>query len=304
MATTAETAVRSRVEDRRDAAPARSDPDALIREVRRAGAECEASLHELQAAVRRAARAVQHHRVRRTMAERVERPDPRPLPRPRRAFEEELVRDNLELAQRLSHRYRRRGESEEDLEQVATLALVAAARRFEPDRGIPFVGYATPCILGELKRHFRDRSWGMRVPRALSELYLAVRSARDEILGETGTAPTIPQLAERLECSTEEVLEAMEAGRNFRPESIDGLGEAQSRRLPSSESDEDRILDRHRLAELLPGLQPDERRMLHLRFVESRTQTSIAAELGVSQMHVSRTLDRVLRRLRHQMEDA
>lgn len=279
------------------------DLDALTREVLRASAECEASLHELQARLRRAARVVQQRRLRRALAERAQEAPPASTPRPRRAFEEELVRANLELARRLSHRYRRRGESAEDLEQVATLALVAAARRYEPDRSIPFAGYATPCILGELKRHFRDRSWGMRVPRALSELYLAVRTARDEMLAATGTAPTIPQLAERLECSTEEVLEAMDAGRNFRPESIDGLGEAQSRRLPSADSDEDRILDRHRLGELLPHLQPDERRMLQLRFVDGRTQASIATELGVSQMHVSRTLDRVLRRLRHQMEE-
>jgi len=220
---------------------------------------------------------------------------------PARSFEAALVQEHLGLARHLAARYQRRGETPEDLEQVAMLALVRAARRYDPSRGVPFSGYATPSILGEIKRHFRDRAWSMRVPRPLQELYLQAKAARDEMAHETGVVPTLPELADRLQCSTEHLLEAMEAGSNFRPASIDGLDEVRSQQLPSAEGGYERVLDHHRLGELLPRLSPAERRILQLRFVDERTQSSIAEELGVSQMHISRTLERILTKLRSGM---
>lgn len=218
-----------------------------------------------------------------------------------RDFEPELIESHLGLARHLAARYQRRGEAAEDLEQVAMLALVRAARRYDPQRGVPFAGYATPSILGEIKRHFRDRLWTMRVPRPLQELYLQAKAARDEVTLHTGVAPTLPELAERLGCRVEDLVEAMEAGSNFRPASIDGLDEVRSQQLPAADGGYDRVLDQQRLGELLPLLSPVERRIIQLRFVEERTQSSIAAELGVSQMHISRALDRILTKLRDNM---
>ena len=219
-----------------------------------------------------------------------------------RPFEADLIAEHIGLARHLAARYHRRGEAADDLEQVALLALVRAARRFDPDRGIPFSGYATPSILGEIKRYFRDRSWSMRVPRPLKELYLQAKAARDEVVNESGMAPTVPELADRLGCSVEDLLDAMEAGQNFHPASIDGLDEIRARQLPSADGGYDGVLDRHRLAELLPRLSVDERRILDMRFVQERTQSSIASELGVSQMHISRSLHRILTKLRQGME--
>ncbi|MHB1928128.1 MAG: sigma-70 family RNA polymerase sigma factor [Acidimicrobiales bacterium] len=219
-----------------------------------------------------------------------------------REFEADLIAEHIGLARHLAARYFRRGEAAEDLEQVALLALVRAARRYDPDRGVPFSGYATPSILGEIKRYFRDRSWSMRVPRPLKELYLQAKGARDEIVNQTGVAPTVPELAARLNCTVEDLLEAMEAGHNFHPASIDGLDEVRARQLPSADGGYDGVLDRQRLAELLPRLSDGERRILEMRFMQERTQSSIASELGVSQMHISRTLDRILTKLRQGME--
>jgi RNA polymerase sigma-B factor len=281
-----------------------------VTEVIAASAACATARHDLGRTLDEAAGAVAISRQRRVLPTRpASLPAARPpgtaratpeVPPPR-PFEADLIREHLGLAKHLAARYHRRGEATDDLEQVAMLALVRVARRYDPDRGIPFSGYATPSILGELKRHFRDRAWGMRVPRPLKELYLQAKALRDEIVGETGRVPTMPELADRLGCTTEDLLEAMEAGHNLRPASIDGLDEVRARQLPSADGGYERVLDHHRLAQLLPTLSPDERRIIELRFVEERTQLSIAGELGVSQMHISRTLERIVRKLRSGM---
>lgn len=212
--------------------------------------------------------------------------------------QDDLIRSHEGLARSLARRYRMRGESFEDLEQVALVALVAAARRFDPDRGVPFPGYAAPCILGELKRHFRDRSWGMRVPRAVSELYLAARRARDDIVEVTGVAPTMPALAERLGCEVDELIEAMEAGRNLKLASVDRLRDEGPARLPEVDGGFEAVVDLDALRAAVGQLRPEQRELLYMRFQEGRTQSDIARRLGCSQMHVSRTLERIFTELR------
>lgn len=221
----------------------------------------------------------------------------RPAP-PSRDWEAGLIEAHLGLARHLAARYQRRGEASDDLEQVALLALVRAARRFDPSRGTPFAAFATPSVLGELKRHFRDRVWGVRVSRPTQEVYMRAKAARDDLIAETGQVPTVAEVADRLAISVESVISAMEAGQNFRPASLDGLEEARSHELPASDGGFDLALDRQRLGELVPYLDPDERLILRLRFYEERTQREIAARLGVSQMHISRSLERILTKLR------
>ncbi len=212
-----------------------------------------------------------------------------------------LVEGHLGLARALASRYARRGEPVEDLEQVAMLALVKAARRFDSTRGVPFAGYATPSILGELKRHFRDRAWTMRVPRSTQDRYLQVVAERDALAHEQGAVPTVAAIAERLGCSTEDVIDAMEAGDNYRPASIEALSGARRDRLPSDEGGFEHAIDRVGLVAAMARLDDEERRVLALRFVDDWPQRRIAAELGVSQMHVSRLLDRLFVRLREDL---
>ncbi len=225
-----------------------------------------------------------------------------PLP-PLTPAEAALVEEHIGLARHLAGRYARRGESSDDLEQVAMLALVKAARRFDPARGIPFVGYAGPSVLGELKRHFRDRTWAMRVSRSMQELYLQAKATRDSLVEETGVVPTVAEIAARLRCSPEEVMEAMEAGHNYRPASLEALDEIRSQQLPAASGGYEGALDRHRLGELITTLSDEERHVLKRRFFDEWTQRTIADELGVSQMHISRMLDRLLGRLRRGFED-
>ena len=217
----------------------------------------------------------------------------------RRAFEEQLVTSHIGLALHIAHQYNRKGEEAEDLEQVAKLALVRAARRWDPERGIPFGAFAGPSVAGELKRYFRDVAWTMRVPRPLKEVYLHARQARDELEQRIGRVPTVAEIAERLGLDEERVLEAMEAGTSFKPASLDGWDDGEERRrVPSYVAGYDDVLDHEVLSGLVAELDDEDRRLLRLRFVEGRTQASIAAEVGCSQMHVSRWLARVLGRLR------
>jgi RNA polymerase sigma-B factor len=212
-----------------------------------------------------------------------------------------LVSEHIGLARSLARRFSHRGESPDDLSAVAQLALVKAARRYEEDRGTPFAPYATACILGELKRHFRDRAWSFRVPRPMQELYLAAKEAREELGHQLGRSPTVAQVAVHLSVSEEALLEAMEAGSNYRADSLD---------VPTVDGDRptdigvidsalDRVIDRERLRRLLPTLTREERLMLTRLFFEDKTQQQVADELGVSQMQVSRMLARTVKKLRH-----
>src|SRR5438270_11873510 len=215
----------------------------------------------------------------------------------------QLVDAHSGLVHRLAARFANRGEAPEDLSQVAMLGLVKAIEGFDPDRGLRFSTYATPTILGELKRHFRDRGWAVRLPRRVHDLYLNVQHAIDELSQELRRPPTLPEIAERISSSVEEVVEAMEAGGLRRSASIEArLGPDDERSLASCLGDEDAALagiDRSlTLAAVVQRLPEVEQEIVRLRFVEGLTQTEIAHRIGRSQMQISRLLARGLERLR------
>ncbi|HEY7438186.1 MAG TPA: SigB/SigF/SigG family RNA polymerase sigma factor [Acidimicrobiia bacterium] len=212
-----------------------------------------------------------------------------------RTARDELVATYLSLARSLAARYRHKGEPIDDLEQVATLGLIKAIDRFDPDRGVAFVGFATPTILGELKRHFRDHAWSVRVPRTTKEQVAQLRRAVDERSHALGRAPTIEELAIAMGVDTEEVLEAIEAGRAFAPDPLEAHTEPRDERTDDGTSHVDDRVDVERILAELPD---DERLAVELRFFDELTQTQIAERLGVSQMQVSRLLRRALVRLR------
>lgn len=221
-----------------------------------------------------------------------------------RAVRDELVEEHAPLAHFLAGRFSNRGEPRDDLVQVALVGLLKAVERFDPGRGLQFSTFATPTILGELKRHFRDRGWTVRVPRRVQELHLQLGRIISALGQEQGRSPTPAEVAERAGVSEEDVLEAMEAGSLYRLVSLDGSASAdeEAGELGACLGDDDpgfeRIEHRAELAELLEVLPPRERRIVELRFFHSLTQSEIAERVGVSQMHVSRLLTRSVERLR------
>jgi len=226
------------------------------------------------------------------------------------AIREELVRRNMAFAKRLALRYRGASESFDDLLQVANLGLLNAVDRFEPERGIPFTAFASPTILGELKRHFRDRVWTVRVPRGLHDRMAEVDKAITELTKQLQRSPSVGEIAERLELEQTDVLEVLEANHNRRPLSLDrpAGGEDSDEASPAEwvgEEDERFELVEGRIAldAALPFLEERERTVLRLRFVEDMTQSQIAEQIGHSQMHVSRILRRALARIRKRIEE-
>ena len=216
-----------------------------------------------------------------------------------------LVEEHLGLAEHLARKFASRGEQLDDLVQVASEALVKAVERFEPDRGWEFTTFAVPTILGELKRHFRDKTWAVRVPRRMQELHLRIGAALAELTAEVGRSPTIPELAERLGVEPGVVLEGMEAGRAYRTTSLDAVAhgdDEEARALSDRLGGPDVYLDeatvRNDLKALLADLPPRERNVVILRFFGGLTQAEIAERVGVSQMQVSRLLARTLAQLR------
>jgi RNA polymerase sigma-B factor len=222
----------------------------------------------------------------------------------REALRHELVELHLPLVEYLARRFRNRGEQYDDLVQVATIGLIKSVDRFDLERGVEFSTYATPTIVGEIKRHFRDKGWAIRVPRRLQELKLALTRATAELSQDLGRAPTVAELARHLGRSEEEILEGLESANAYAAVSLDAPdgdeGEGASVSDTIGEYDEalDRLEYREALRPLLDKLPPREKRILMLRFFGSLTQSQIAAELGISQMHVSRLLARTLAQLR------
>jgi len=221
-----------------------------------------------------------------------------------RRLRDELVEEHAPLAHFLAGRFANRGEQRDDLVQVALVGLFKAVERFDPGRGLQFSTFATPTILGELKRHFRDRGWAVRVPRRVQELHLQLGRIVSALGQEEGRSPTPAEVAERAGVSEEAVLEAMEAGSLYRLVSLDGSvtpddeGGELSACLGDDDPEFERIEHRSEIEELLEALPARERRIVELRFFESMTQSEIAERVGVSQMHVSRLLTRSLERLR------
>jgi RNA polymerase sigma-B factor len=221
---------------------------------------------------------------------------------PSPALREQIVERFMPLARSLAMRYRRQTESLDDLIQVAGLGLVKAVDGFDPERGKPFAAYAVPTILGELRRHFRDHVWTVRLPRGLQELSMKIDAATTELTEELGRMPTAAELSERLEVSVEEVLEAIEASHARRTLSLDAPRRSDAEdagpaieALPATEPGYDRI--EAELAASSADLDTREWEVLRMRFNEELTQSEIADRLGVSQMQISRVSRRALWKL-------
>lgn len=217
---------------------------------------------------------------------------------------ERLVTAHLPLARHLARRFGNRGEPHEDLVQVANVGLINAVDRFDATRGVEFLSYAIPTIMGEIKRHFRDQGWSVRVPRRLKELHLAIGAAVGELSQKLGRAPTASELAVHIGVTKEEILEGLEAANAYRSASLDDplFGEEAGPTLAHTLGVEDAALEnveyREALNPLLKQIPPRERKILVLRFFGNMTQSQIAAEIGISQMHVSRLLAQTLAKLR------
>jgi RNA polymerase sigma-B factor len=227
-----------------------------------------------------------------------------------RTARDALVERFLPLARQLARRYQRGGEPLDDLVQVASLGLLKAIDRFEPDRETAFSSFAVPTILGELKRHFRDRGWSVRVPRDLQEMSVRVDRVTEELARELGRAPTPAEIADHIGATTEQVLEAREAAGAYRAVSLDrprddddegdGMAETMGEEDPGFGLAEDAAT----VERLMAVLSDREREVLRLRFAEDLTQSEIGARVGVSQMHVSRLIRQAIARLREAAENA
>jgi RNA polymerase sigma-B factor len=221
------------------------------------------------------------------------------------AARDALVRRFMPLARSLARRYDRSSEPFEDLLQVASLGLLKAIDRFDPQLGHPFASFAVPTILGEMRRHFRDAGWSVHVPRGSQERALKVRDAQERLANERGRAPTVNELSQYLELSTEEVIDALQAIQAYESLSLDAPRPGATDEVSSygdSMGEEDA---RYELVELdatisavLGRIPQRERQILSMRFVEDLTQTEIAERVGISQMQVSRLLRRSLDQLR------
>jgi RNA polymerase sigma-B factor len=224
---------------------------------------------------------------------------------------DELIVAHLNLARYLAVRFANRGEQIDDLVQVATLCLIKAIDRFDPDLGVEFTTYATPTIIGEIKRYFRDKGWAVRVPRRLQELNLAVNRAMEHAAVELGRSPTVTDLAKRLDVSEEEIIEAQELGQLYNLLSIDSelaaASEAKTATLLDYLGREDPELalleDKANLERSFGALDPRERVILYLRFYENMSQAEVAKRFGVSQMHVSRLQQRALGKLKKELKE-
>ncbi len=219
-----------------------------------------------------------------------------------------LVALHLPLVEHCARRFRNRGEPLEDLVQVGTIGLIKSIDRFDSDRGVEFSTYATPTILGEIKRHFRDKGWAIRVPRRLQELRMQITATSADLTQSLGRSPTPRELAERIGCSVEEILQGIESSNAYAtlsldasPTTDDGPG-SMLEQIGVDDVGLEHVEIRESIKPLLDRLEPREKTILLLRFFKNMTQSQIAAEIGVSQMHVSRLLSRTLDQLRTSLE--
>lgn len=222
---------------------------------------------------------------------------------PRRtALRHQVVESHLPLVRHLARRYADRGEPMDDLVQVGTIGLLKAVDRYDPERGVPFSAFAVPTVLGEIRRHFRDRGWAVRVPRRLQELSRALADARTDLTQELGRAPTVAELAERAQVDEDAVLEGMESAGAYTTVPLDtGEVDAPGAWLATDDEALKVVEDREALRPLLARLPARERRIIALRFVRGMSQSQIAEEVGISQMHVSRLLSRTLATMRAEL---
>ena len=222
---------------------------------------------------------------------------------------DQLIVSHLNLVRFLASKFKNRGESLEDLIQVGTIGLIKAIDRFDPERGLEFTTYATPTIMGEIKRHFRDKGWSVRVPRRLQELSAKVNQMTDELTNQLQRSPSVEEIAESLGITVDEVLEAMESSSAYSSVPLEGGGSSEDEESPSVidhyvtedadlASSDDRIV----LEEAIQDFSPRERDVIRMRFVDGLTQVEIAENLGISQVQVSRLLRRTLRRIQDKID--
>jgi RNA polymerase sigma-B factor len=223
----------------------------------------------------------------------------------KRSLRNALVTEHLSLAEACARRFANRGEPLDDLEQVAMVGLVKAVERFDPRQGVPFAGFAVPTITGELRRHFRDATWALKVPRGAKDLHVKIPAAIERMSVDLGRPPTPAEIAEELGVPIDHVLDALDAGSAYRTTSTDttegaaAAGHATARRSPHQGGidPDERVL----LGQLLETLPERERTIVWLRFFEDLSQSEIAERVGMSQVHVSRLLRRSLRALKEQI---
>lgn len=224
------------------------------------------------------------------------------------AAREQLIEQYMSLVRSLARRYSYRGEQLDDLVQIGSIGLIKAIDRFDLTRGVELTTYATPNIIGEIKRHFRDRGWAVRVPRGLQELNVQLSKLVEGLTVQYGRSPTIPELAKAAGVEEEEVLEALESGRAYSSLSLSQGGSSEDgedidplESLGDMEHQYEVSEDRAVLAPGFKVLDERERRILHLRFFEGLTQSQIAQQVGISQMHVSRLIRRALEKIRDEI---
>ena len=222
---------------------------------------------------------------------------------------DQLIVSHLNLVRFLASKFKNRGEPLDDLVQVGTIGLIKAIDRFDPARGLEFTTFATPTIMGEIKRHFRDKGWSVRVPRRLQELSAKVGQATDELTSELNRTPTVAEIAERLGTTVDEVLEAMESSSAYSSVPLEGGGANDDDDAPSvldrfATEDEDltSLDDRMVISETIADFSPREQEVIRMRFDDGLTQVEIAERLGISQVQVSRLLHRVLERVQERLE--
>jgi RNA polymerase sigma-B factor len=224
------------------------------------------------------------------------------------AAREQLIEQYMSLVRSLARRYSYRGEQLEDLVQIGAIGLIKAIDRFDIDRGVELTTYATPNIIGEIKRHFRDKGWSVRVPRGLQELNVQLSRLIEQLTVQLGRSPTIGELAKAAGVEEEDVLEALESGRAYTSLSLSSGGahdeDGELDPLESIGTEEHQYEVSEDRAVLEPGfrvLDDRERTILHLRFFKGLTQSQIAAQVGISQMHVSRLIRRALEKIREEI---
>jgi RNA polymerase sigma-B factor len=215
------------------------------------------------------------------------------------ALRDEIAAATMWIATRSARRFVDRGEPFDDLVQVARIGLLKSIDRFDPSHGVHFGAYATPTIVGELRRHFRDHTWSVHVPRRAKDLRPAVNTANEELGKVLGRSPRISEIADRLQVSADVVIESLEANNAYRAQTLDPTGTGKSAAVEGGFDD---TLNRELVAGLLERLRPRERKILYLRFFEDMSQEQIAKEIGTSQVHVGRLLASSLLELRRHLD--
>jgi RNA polymerase sigma-B factor len=225
-----------------------------------------------------------------------------------RRLRNQLIEAHMDLAEQIARRFGDRGEPVDDLVQVAQLGLLKAVERFDPAKGYKFSTFAEPTIAGEVKRHFRDHTWSVRVGRRAQELSQQARRAADDLSQQLGRTPRTAEVAAELGVTTDEVLAALDARSSYRASSLDATdadgGEPRRERVGATDPRLERVADRVAMEDFLASLPERERELIRLRFEENLTQSEIAARLGISQMHVSRLLRRTIGQLRNVVDVA